>query len=70
MSAVETKSRMRIKKLRETLEITENYEKTKSEKAKLCDMMLEIYTNNEIDFAKKAELLFLLLSKVSRGGLV
>lgn len=68
MAAVETKSRTRLKKLRETLEVTEHYEKMKSEKASLCDRMLEIYKNNDIDIGKKSELLLQLLSSIAHGG--
>ncbi len=70
MPIIEVKSnaRARIKKLRDTLDITENYEKQKTKKAEFFDMMFDIYQRDDTDIGKKKELLYLLISKIHHGG--
>ena len=46
----------RFKKLHETLEIAEKHEKVNTKKVKICDKLLEIYEDKEIDSSKKSEL--------------
>lgn len=57
----------RFKKLRETLETVEQQEKAKSEKARVCDKMLEIYKNKDLDINKKSELFIQVLSDLPDG---
>lgn len=59
--------RPRFKKLRETLESAEQQEKVRSEKANICDRMLEIYKNKELDLGKKSELFIQVLSTAPDG---
>lgn len=59
--------RPRFKKLRESLESAEQQEKIKSEKARICDRMMEIYRNKELDLGKKSELFIQVLSTASDG---
>ena len=59
--------RPRFKKLRETLESAEQQEKVKTEKARICDRMMEIYRNKDLDFGKKSELFIQVLATASDG---
>lgn len=59
--------RPRFKKLRESLENAEQQEKVRSEKAIICDRMMEIYKNKELDLGKKSELFIQVLSTASDG---
>lgn len=59
--------RPRFKKLRETLETMEQQEKLKSEKASICDRMMEIYKNKDLDISKKSELFIQALSSAPDG---
>lgn len=67
MAELEVK-RSRFKKLRETLESAEQQEKVRSEKASVCDKMMEIYKNGELDISKKSEMFIQVLSNVSEGN--
>lgn len=66
MSEIDPK-RGRFKKLRETLESVEKQEKLRSEKASICDKMLEIYKNKEMDLSKKSEMFIQVLSTAPDG---
>jgi len=66
MAELEMK-RPRFKKLRETLESAEQQEKLKSEKVSICDKMMEIYKNKDLDLSKKSELFIQLLSTAPDG---
>jgi hypothetical protein len=66
MAELELK-RGRFKKLRETLDSVEQQEKVKSEKVKICDRMLEIYKNKELDISKKSEMFLQVLSTAPDG---
>ena len=66
MAELEVK-RGRFKKLRETLESAEQQEKVRSEKANICDKMLEIYRDKDLDVGKKSEMFLQVLSTASDG---
>ena len=66
MAELELK-RGRFKKLRETLDSVEQQEKVKSEKVEICDRMLEIYKNKELDISKKSEMFLQVLSTAPDG---
>lgn len=57
----------RFKKLREALETVESQERVKSEKAKICDKMIEIYKNKDLDLSKKSEMFLQVLSTAPDG---
>ena len=59
--------RSRFKKLRDTLESVEKQEKMKAEKATICDRLIEIYKNKDLDINKKSELFIQVLSTVPEG---
>ena len=58
----------RFKKLRDTLESVEQQEKVKAEKATICDRMVEIYKNKDLDVSKKSELFLQVLSTAPEGN--
>lgn len=66
MAEVELKDR-RFKKLRDTLESAEKQEKILSDKAVICDKLMEIYRNPDLDIAKKGELFMQVLSSIQGG---
>lgn len=59
--------RSRFKKLRDTLESVEQQERVKAEKATICDRMMEIYKNKDLDLSKKSELFIQVLSTAPEG---
>ncbi len=63
----EKKYRTRFKKLHETLEKVEQQEEIRSAKASICDKMLEIYKNKDLDMGQKSELFIQVLSSVQDG---
>lgn len=69
MSEVETKSKVKFRKLRETMETAAKQEKIKSEKASIYDKIMEVYKNNEFDASKKSEMFISILSSISSGEL-
>jgi hypothetical protein len=66
MAELEVK-RSRFKKLRDTLESVEQQEKLKAEKATICDRLIEIYKNKDLDISKKSELFIQVLSTAPEG---
>lgn len=64
MAELETSHKMRFRKIKELLEITEKAEKVKEEKVSICDRMLEIY-ESEIELAKKSEMFMQVLSSAA-----
>jgi hypothetical protein len=67
MAEIEMKPKARFKKLRETLENVEQQEKVRAEKASICDKMMEIYRNSELDLTKKSEMFIQVLSSAPNG---
>lgn len=65
MADVENKTRSRFKKLRELVETAEKQETEKIKKASVCDEMLKIYKNNDLDISQKSELFCKALSSIS-----
>lgn len=66
MAEVELKDR-RFKKLRDTLENQLAQEKALSDKASICDRLMEIYKNPNLDVAKKGELFMQVMSSIQVG---
>ena len=65
MADAENKQRSRFKKLRELVETVEKQETEKIKKASVCDEMLKIYKNKELDISQKSELFCKVLSGIS-----
>ena len=65
MADAENKQRSRFKKLRELVETVEKQETEKIKKASVCDEMLKIYKNKELDISQKSELFCKVLSSIS-----